>query len=142
MTTRRMFLRTAGGAALGLPFLPSLLPRNARAGLSSTPCRLIALQSQSGQFVGDFWPTVAPAGYQLRDQAYGGDRSDGTVALHEPVPGSNARWGRLSDFAGAPLSPVLTDGLAPFYDKMLLLRGLDYLQGTSHGSGMLLAQLA
>jgi Protein of unknown function (DUF1552) len=142
MTTRRMFLRSAGGALLGLPFLPSLLPRGVHAGVGNAPCRFIAMQSQSGQLVGDFWPTLAPTGYQTRDQMYGGARSDGTVALHEPVPGSDARWGRLSDFAGAPLSTVLTDGLEPFYEKLLLLRGLDYLQGTSHGGGMMLGNYA
>lgn len=142
MTTRRMFLRSAGGAALGLPLLPSLLPRSSSAGTFQAPRRLIVMQSQSGQFVRDFWPTTAPAGYQLRDQLYGGDRSDGTVALHEPIPGGGGVWAPLADFAGAPLSPVLGDGLSPYYGKMLLLRGLDYMQGTSHGSGMILGNYA
>lgn len=44
-TSRRMFLRTASGMALGLPFLPSLLPRSAEAGGSGSPRRFIAIQS-------------------------------------------------------------------------------------------------
>lgn len=139
---RRFFLRSAGGAALGIPFLPSLLPRGAQAKQGGGPRRFVAIQSQSGQMVGDFWPTQTPAGYQSRDAMYGGDRSDGTTALHEAMPGTNHTWARLSDFAGQPLSEVLSTGLEPFYDKMLLLRGLDYLAGTSHGSGMMLGNYA
>lgn len=142
MKTRRMFLRTAGGAALGMPFLSSLLPRSAKADIGGGPRRFVALQSQSGQFAADFWPVNAPAGYQTRDQMYGGDRSDGTVALHEPIPGGGGWWGSLSDFEGTPLSPVLGDYLEPYYDKMNIVRGLDYLQGTSHGTGMMLGNYA
>ena len=136
--TRRMFLRSAGGAALGLPFLPSLLPRGAKAGIDTPPRRFVGVLTQSGQMVADFWPTATPAGYQLRS----GDRADGTTALHTPMPGSTAVWAPLSDFAAQPLSTVLTSELAPYYSKMLLLRGLDYLQGTSHGTGMMLGNYA
>jgi hypothetical protein len=141
-TSRRMFLRTASGMALGLPFLPSLLPRSAEAGGSGAPKRLIAIQSQSGQFVADFWPTRTPAGYQTRDTMYGGPRADGTTALNTAIPGTNHKWAPLADFAGQPLSPVLTGELEPWLSKLLLVRGLDYLQGTSHGSGMLLGNYA
>ncbi len=140
--SRRMFLKTAGGAALGLPFLPSLLPRSAGAAGSTAPRRLIALMGQSGQMVGDFWPSATPAGYQLRDTAYGGARADGTTALHDKIPGTNHFWAPLSDFAGQSLSPVLGSDLEPFYGKMLILRGLDYMQGTSHGNGMMLGNYA
>ena len=85
-TTRRMFLRTAGGAALGLPLLPSLLPRDVNADSLTTPKRFVGLMSQSGIYANDFWPTHVPAGYQTRDQMYGGDRSDGTTSLHQANP--------------------------------------------------------
>lgn len=141
-TGRRMFLRSASGMALGLPFLPSLLPRSARGAIDGPPRRLIAVMSQSGQMVGDFWPTALPAGYQSRDAMYGGARADGTTALHTDMPGSNAKWAPLADFAGAPMSNVLGTALEPFFPKLLLLRGLDYLQGTSHGNGMMLGNYA
>jgi hypothetical protein len=137
-----MFLRSATGAALGLPFLPSLMPRDAKAGGSLDPVRLVAIQSQSGQFVADFWPTRTPPGYQTRDQMYGGPRSDGTTALSENIPGTNFKSAPLSDFAGENLSTVITTELDPYLEKLLLVRGLDYLQGTSHGTGMMLGNYA
>jgi hypothetical protein len=140
--SRRMFLQTAGGAALGLPFLPSLLPRSANADLGSAPRRFIAITGESGQMVKDFWPTSTPPGYQLRDSAYGGNRADGTTALHEQIAGTPHTWAPISDFAAGDLSTVLGSYLQPFYDKMLLLRGLDYMQGTSHGRGMMLGNYA
>ena len=141
-STRRMFLRSASGLALGLPFMPSLLPRSVKAGSSLAPRRFIAVMSQSGQMVGDFFPTWTPAGYQLRDTVYGGARADGTTALHTAMPGSTATWAPLADFAGQDLSKVIPASLQPYYEKMLLLRGLDYLQGTSHGTGMMLGNYA
>ncbi|HET6585837.1 MAG TPA: hypothetical protein VFG69_20415, partial [Nannocystaceae bacterium] len=108
-STRRTFLRSASGLALGLPFLPSLLPRGASAGGVTTARRFIAVMSQSGQKVADFWPNWAPPGYQLRDQAYGGARSDGTTALHTTMPGTTAKWAPLADFTAQALSPVITD---------------------------------
>ncbi len=139
---RRFFLRSAGGAALGIPFLPSLMPRDAVAGGNGGPRRFIAMQSQSGQMVADYWPTATPAGYQTRDAMYGGPRADGTTALHENIPGTNFKRAPLADFAGQPLSPVLSSELEPFFDKMMLVRGLDYLAGTSHGSGQMLGNYA
>ncbi len=141
-TSRRMFLRTASGMALGLPFLPSLLPRSAEAGGATMPRRFIAIQSQSGQFVSDFWPTYTPPGYQTRDAMYGGPRADGNTALHTQIPGTNRTWAPLSDFAGQPLSRTIGSELEPWYGKMLLVRGLDYLQGTSHGTGQMLGNYA
>jgi hypothetical protein len=139
---RRIFLHTAAGAALGLPFMPSLLPRTLSAQPVAAPKRFVGILSMSGQFVGDWFPAWTPAGYELRDARYGGPRADGTTALHEDVPGTSHKWGRLSDFAERGVSNVITSELNPYLDKMLLLRGLDLLQGTSHGSGMLLGNLA
>jgi Protein of unknown function (DUF1552) len=136
--TRRMFLRSASGLALGLPFLPSLLPRNAKGGIGTTPRRFVAVQSQSGQFVDDFWPAWTPAGYQLRDQMYGSARADGTTGLHETLPGTSAKWAPLADFTAQDLSVVIPSSLQAYFDKMLLLRGLDYTMYAGHGSGSML----
>lgn len=139
---RRIFLSTAAGAALGLPFMPSLVPRDVLAQAVPPTKRFVGILAYSGQFVGDYYPTATPAGYQTRDQMYGGERSDGTTALHETMPGTPHKWARLSDFAQSGLSNVLTSALNPYLDKMLLLRGLDVLQGTSHGYGMFLGNNA
>jgi hypothetical protein len=141
-STRRMFLRSASGLALGIPFLPSLLPRDAKGGVGTAPRRFVAIQSQSGQMAFDFWPAWKPAGYQLRDEMYGGARSDGTTALNTTMPGTNAKYAPLSDFVAQDLSNVIGSDLQPYFGKMLLLRGLDYLQGTSHGTGQMLGNYA
>jgi hypothetical protein len=140
---RRVFLHSAGGALLGLPFLESLLPREVAAQSAPVAKRLVAIRSCSGQFVTDWFPTATPAGYQLRDAMYGGPRADGTTALNDALPGSTtAKQAKLSDFATTGVSKVVPTDLNPYLDKMLLLRGLDLLQGTSHGNGMLLGNLA
>src|SRR6185503_8359085 len=120
-------LRSVSGLALGIPFLPSLLPRSVRADVDGQPRRFVAVMSQSGQMCADFWPAWLPAGYQLRDTMYGGDRADGTTALHETMPGTTAKWAPLSDFTAQPLSTTIPEDLQPYYSKLLLLRGLDYL---------------
>lgn len=140
--SRRMFLRSVSGLALGIPFLPSLMPRGARADVDGQPRRFVAVMTQSGQMCADFWPAWTPPGYQLRDQAYGGDLSDGTTALSQTMPGTTAKWAPLADFTAQPLSTTIPSELQPYYSKMLLLRGLDYLQGTSHGTGMMLGNYA
>jgi hypothetical protein len=139
---RRVLLRSAGGALLGLPLLQSLLPRTLAAQTKPVTKRLVGILSCSGQFVTDWFPAWTPPGYQLRDAMYGGPRSDGTTALNDTMPGTPHKWARLSDFASKGVSNVIPTALNPYLDKMLLLRGLDLLQGTSHGSGMLLGNLA
>ncbi|MBX7079495.1 MAG: DUF1552 domain-containing protein [Nannocystaceae bacterium] len=139
---RRMFLRTTSGMLLGMPFLSSLLPRGTKAAPGDPIKRFVAIQSQSGQMVADFWPAWTPPGYQLRDTMYGGDRADGTTALATTLPGTNYKWAPLADFTGQDLSRTIPASLQPWFGKMLLLRGLDYLQGTSHGLGMMLGNYA
>jgi hypothetical protein len=136
-----MFLTSAGGAALALPFMPSLLPRTIKAQPPAPTKRFIGIMSFSGQFVSDWYPTHTPAGYQLRDTAVP-DVSDGTTHVHQAMEGTPHRWAPLSDFAGPGLSNVLTNRLDPYLDKMNLVRGIDLLQGTSHGSGMFLGNYA
>jgi hypothetical protein len=133
-TTRRFFLRGVGGAALALPFLPSLLPTGTRAQPPAQPRRFIAVKSGNGQMALDWFPTATPAGYVLHDALYSGDKADGTTALHENVPGTPYRQARLSDFAATGLSRIVGTAFNPFLDKMGLVRGLDQLQYTSHNS--------
>src|SRR5258708_36532257 len=67
---RRMFLRAATGATVGIPFLSSLLPRTARAQVAAQPLRFLSMKSQSGPLATAWYPTSTPAGYQLRDTKY------------------------------------------------------------------------
>jgi hypothetical protein len=119
-----------------------MLPRSLAAQGKPVTKRFIAISSCSGQFVADWFPAWTPPGYQLRDAMYGGPRADGTTALHDPMPNSSAMWAPLSDFAVQGISKVIPTAVNPYLGKMLLLRGLDLLQGTSHGTGMLLGNLA
>src|SRR5690349_11260579 len=54
--SRRLFLRGAGGIAIGLPFLESLAPRTARAA-DSTPRRFVAFMTHNGVDMARFRPT-------------------------------------------------------------------------------------
>lgn len=133
---RRIFLRSASGLALGLPFLPSLLPRTIAAQPAAAPKRFVAIQSYSGQKSTDWLPATRPAGYRLHDDVFTGNKADGTTYLHERMPGYDTHsWAPLSAFAATGVSNVLTTALNPFLDKMLLLRGIDFLQGCGHADG-------
>jgi hypothetical protein len=152
-----MFLRGAGGALLALPWLPSLAPRELKAAPSGSPRRFIAIKSYSTQNIRDFYPSRAVSGYTLRN--YGGDESgggngknDGTLALSQALAESSGRhsngneytgtWAPLSDFADGGISRILGEELNPYLDKMLLLRGLDYLPDTNHNDGGILGNYA
>src|SRR4029077_2066520 len=88
------------------------------------------------------FPPGAPRAYQAPRPISGEPRADGTTALKDAVPNTSYKWAPLADFASKGISNVIPSALNPYLDKMLLLRGLDLLQGTSHGMGMLLGNLA
>jgi hypothetical protein len=154
---RRMFLHGAGGAVLALPWLPSLLPREVQAQASANPLRFITIKSYSTQNIRDFYPSRPVSGYTLRN--YGGDESggsngknDGTLSLEQPLAESSGRhsngdaytgtWANLSDFAAEGVSRILGTELNPYLDKLLLLRGLDFLPDTNHNEGGILGNYA
>ena len=67
--SRRMFLRGAGGFTLAMPFLPSLLPRDAHA-QSMFPKRFVAMATHHG---GIWTPNMFPAFESLNQSLdYGG----------------------------------------------------------------------
>jgi hypothetical protein len=154
---RRMFLRGASGALLALPWLPSLLPREVRAQASTNPLRFVTIKSYSTQNIRDFYPSRALSGYTLRnygaDESGGGNgKNDGTLALSQPLAESSGRhsngnaytgtWAPLSDFAANGISRILGTELNPFLDKLLVLRGLDFLPDTNHNDGGILGNYA
>ena len=154
---RRLFLQGIGGSLLALPLLPSLLSKEARATAPPLPKRFFAIKSYSTQNVIDWYPSRAVAGYTLRP--YGGDESgggngkdDGTLALNQALAESSGRhsnnseytgkWAPLSDFAEGGVSRILGSELNPYLEKLLLLRGLDFLPDTNHNDGGMLGHYA
>jgi hypothetical protein len=99
---RRRFLLGAGGAALALPFLPSLT-RGVRAAPMRFPRRFIAVFTANGQYDGNWYPTQS-------------------LEFKQVAPG--IREIPLTDIPGS-LSVVLGPEFDPFRKKMLLIRGLD-----------------
>lgn len=152
---RRMFLQGLGGAVLAMPFLPSLL-KKAEAQAVPRRKRFVAIKSYSTQNIRDFYPSRALSGYTLRP--YGGNetsggngKSDGTLALNQNLAESSGRhsngtqytgkWAPLSAFSSAGISRILGTELNPFLEKMLLLRGLDFLPETNHNEGGMLGNM-
>jgi hypothetical protein len=101
--SRRLFLQGMGKATLALPFLPSLLPREARA-FSGSPVRYIQYITNTGVYEDSFFPSRNG----LQDVAAG-------------VKGM-----RLDSISGM-MSPILNGPLDPFRKKLSILRGLDCL---------------
>ncbi len=147
---RRLFLQGLGGALLALPFMPSLLPKRARAQSAGQAKRLFAIKSYSTQNIIDWYPSQAIGGYQVRP--YGGDggangKDDGTLILTQTLGESSGKHSdgneyfgheaALSDFSEG-ISRILSRELAPFQEKLLLLRGLDFLPDTNHNDGGML----
>ncbi|HSI04926.1 MAG TPA: DUF1552 domain-containing protein, partial [Myxococcota bacterium] len=159
--TRRLFLQGVGGAALALPFLPSLMPRDARA-QSATALRFIGLKSWNVPPIRRWYPrnTGLAGNYVVRPYAgnaggMGNNQQDGTTALTatlaEPTGISpvryDASWAPLSHFATnavdtTRISDILGSQLNPFRDKLLLLRGLDFMPYCNHNNGGWLGNFA
>ncbi len=145
-----MFLQGLGGALLAVPFLESLMPRGAQAAPGGAR-RFIAIKSYSTQNIVDWYPTLNGSGYSARPLT-GNAKDDGTTILTQPLAessGSHAqggaytgRWAPLADFAEQGVSRVLGTEVNPFLDKLLLLRGLDFLPDTNHNHGGMLGNYA
>ncbi|HWB75910.1 MAG TPA: DUF1552 domain-containing protein [Nannocystaceae bacterium] len=103
ITSRRMFL-TGTGVALALPLLPSLLPRSARAGGSSSPVRYVQVLNPYGPSASLF---------------FGDHDTDQQVA-------ANVNIKALADIAG-DISPLVGSAFDPFRARISLLRGLDVM---------------
>ncbi len=147
---RRLFLQGLGGSVLALPFMPSLLPKEAVAQTGAVVKRFFAIKSYSAQNIIDWYPSSPVSGYSVRD--YGGDggangKDDGTLVLNERLSESSGRHSNNQEYFGhyAPLSDfsdgisrILGPELNPFAPKMLLLRGLDFMPDTNHNDGGML----
>ena len=138
--SRRRLLRGAGGAALALPFLESLVPREARAQVVPAK-RLIVMKSFSTQLIQEWYPRLQGNGYALKDAKYAGtSKADGTTLLTQPLgAGGGYTQAPLADFQTATgISGILGPALNPFLSKLTLIRGLDFLPSVNHNYGGLL----
>jgi hypothetical protein len=143
-TSRRAVLRGAAGALLSLPFLESLLPREAQGQSAALPKRFIVLKSFSTQLVKEWYPRFTGNGYQLKDSKYSDSKADGTTLLTQKlVSGENYTWAPLRDFeTDNGISGILGPALNPFLDKLTLIRGLDFLPAVNHNYGGLLGNFS
>jgi hypothetical protein len=142
---RRLFLKGAGGAVLAMPFLESLVPREAAGQTVTPPKRFIVLKSFSTQLVQEWYPRFTGNGYQLKDTKYAGSsKADGTTLLTQKlVSGKNYTWAPLTDFqTSTGISGILGPALNPFLPKLTLIRGLDFLPTVNHNYGGLLGNFS
>ncbi len=125
--SRRMFLQGAGGAALAIPFLPSLVAGEARAQSQAAPRRYVSLWSSYDYGHARHWyPTLGTLGSSLQKP---GEAAVGYQSLR-------------SLLAGRPgLSKVLGAGLTPHLGSINLMRGLDFIEYYGHGFGHNLGNL-
>lgn len=148
-TSRRRFLRGAGGVLLALPALSSL----AHAAEARPPRRFFAIKSYSTQRVVDWYPRFAGAGHPARPFAPGNGKQDGTTICRERLeqPHARRRDGRLCFGGRAPLaelarpgqlSRVLGQRLQRHLPELLLIRGADFMPNTSHNEGGMLGNYA
>jgi len=120
LASRRQFLRGAGGFALALPFLPSLLPRAAWAQSAPTgPKRMVHFASPHGAiWPQDMWPDDSVANQSM---SYAGH------TVHQGA--LNVQNNQLSYVLS---SSALTQAVA---DKMFLVNGCDIPFYIGHHSG-------
>ncbi|MDH3201707.1 MAG: DUF1552 domain-containing protein [Myxococcales bacterium] len=150
--SRRWMLQGLGGAALTLPFLPSLIPRQARGQSIVPPKRFVAIKSYSAQNIIDWYPSTPVPGYQVRPADDAGQKRDGTTILTQRLAESSGRhsngdeyfgtWAPLRDFSSTGISRILGSEFNPYLEKMLLLRGLDFMPDTNHNEGGILGNYA
>ena len=116
---RRSFLRGAGGAALAIPVLPSLLARPARAALRAPARRFVFVGAQYGRDIGAWYPEVEP------------DRSEQGAHYIELARARNAQ---------GHISKIFSGRWDSLRDKISILRGLDGMdiKGNAHASAMAL----
>jgi Protein of unknown function (DUF1552) len=111
---RRQFLLGAGGAALVIPTLSSLLGRNAEAGGGTNPRNFVSWRISNGYFGEQWYPNAAAlAGLQQVE--------------------ANVRELALTDISG-PVSPILDTAFDPFRSKAILMRHIDRLDPGDHNT--------
>jgi Protein of unknown function (DUF1552) len=110
---RRRFLLAAGGVTIALPFLPSIMGES-RAAAGTRPKRFIHIFTSNGQRPQNWYPTTQQAWKVL-------SATGSNYAREAPLAGPDA------------ISAVLGTEFAPLKSKLLLVRGLDFIQRRGKG---------
>lgn len=125
---RRMFLKGAG-ATLLIPFLPSLLPREAWGQSIPVAKRYFNIVGNYDYGHHQHWfPTLDPL-----SQVYDPGNGDHII-----------RYQTLKSFAptsSSHLSPIFRNYLNPYLDKMNIIRGLNLHTRIAHGRGHMLGNI-
>lgn len=117
MSTRRNFLKGAGGVAVGLPFLPSLSGR-ARANCDAGVRRLVVIHQQQGMIMEEWRPSGVGSSFELSPilAPLAAHQEDIVVVsgLDNPVPEMTDNQGghngaNKSILTGMPLSENMTE---------------------------------
>jgi hypothetical protein len=106
-------LQAAGGLTIALPFLPSIMGES-RAAAGTRPKRFIHVFTANGQRPQNWYPTTPPAWKVL-------SATGSNYAREAPLEGPD------------PISLVLGAEFAPLKSKLLLIRGLDFIQRRGKG---------
>jgi hypothetical protein len=130
--TRRQVLRGAGGFTLAIPFLPSLLPRSARAASPARPRLFWMGTDHGGCWDTNFFPDPA----SLTAQA---TASAGHAVASGPLSATTA-GGRTT--LSSVLNASSTLMTAKLLAKMNVLRGLDVPWYIAHNTGLHLGNYA
>jgi hypothetical protein len=133
--TRRMFLQSGSGALLAIPFLNSLLPREAWGQTATAPKRFISMFSAFEVGHNSNWlPRIGGSTTNLPQPNRVLNVSD-----HSPV-----RWQPLNEFISSgstPLAPLYGTSLNPYLQHVNIMRGLDIMYYFGHGAGHALGAL-
>ena len=123
-TSRRMFLQGAGNLMLAVPFLPSLVPREARAQAASANLRFITISGGLDLGHNANWiPSLTPENYRAIPQPTNSDaRGFRHQSLRDFVPNSSAA-----------LAPLYGTALNNYLNSVNILRGLDHGGHYAHG---------
>ena len=130
--SRRMFLQGAG-ASLAIPFLSSLLPKEARAQMAQPVKRFISIISNYDFGHHASWLPNA-----------GGNFTNIPQPTRTYAPGNghhDLRWQPLRDFAptnASVLSTVAGTALSPYLEHTNILRGLNHTVRYGHGASWVL----
>lgn len=131
-----MFLQGAGKTLMSIPFLQSLLPKQAWGQTSAIPKRYISLHSSYELGHNSLWlPRIGGSVTNLVQP-----NRVMNVSGHHPV-----HWQPLTEFVSSsstPLAPLYGTTLNPYLQHVNIFRGLDFNWRYGHGSGTTLGAMS
>lgn len=126
-STRRMFLQGSGGALVSIPFLTSLLPREAWAQSNTTIRRYVSIFT--GYEMGHHSCWLPNDGSSIYNLPQPRNVVSGVNGHHD------VRWQALREFAptnSSVLAPYYGIQASPYLESMNILRGLDFMNFDGH----------